>query len=64
MTINTSNTVSLGNYPLVINAMDGNLTNTAAINWMVGTFAISVSPASRTVAIGSGNAIGIPSVSP
>jgi autotransporter-associated beta strand protein len=56
LTIVASNSIVVGNYPLTINGIDGNLTNTATVNLFVGTFSVSATPPSQTVGLGGANA--------
>jgi autotransporter-associated beta strand protein len=55
LTVVVSNSVAVGNYPLAVSALDGNLTNTTTVSLVVGTFALAASPALQTAGAGRTN---------
>lgn len=55
LTVTASNSAAIGTFPLTIQGVDGNLTNTATVNLMVGTYAVSASPSSQTIGTGGTN---------
>jgi autotransporter-associated beta strand protein len=55
LTLSVSNSTALGNYPLTINGVDGNLTNSATVNLAVGNYALSATPASQFFVAGATN---------
>jgi autotransporter-associated beta strand protein len=55
LTLSVSNSAAPGNYQLTINAVDGNLTNSANVNLSVANFALAVTPASQTAVAGATN---------
>ncbi len=54
LSISTTLATPPGNYPLTISAASGNLTNTCTVLMTVTDFGLAVSPATQTVAAGTG----------
>jgi autotransporter-associated beta strand protein len=55
LTISTTVSTPSGNYPLTISGIDGNLTNTATVNLVIGNFGLSAVPPSQSISAGTTN---------